>query len=340
MNPNKIHCSIIIPYYNVPSELVNRCLNSILNQDWGDYVYEVIFVNDGSPLPLNNSTKDILSKFKKHILIDQDNGGLSAARNTGIKKAKGNYVFFVDSDDYWFDNKIGNLLPHLLKNDYDIIKFQSVHIFDSKDIKIPQSNRITTEYTLGCEYMSKANIIMGACTYCYRTEFLKEQKIFMPEGIIHEDEWFLTLAFLKAKKCLFTQIPLYAYIRREGSITSMKTEQHLSKSLNDTFTIIKDTLSLKDKTSLTLLQISAIENRLSLLLYRFIYNLTIYLLSDTQKQHYLSLLQSINLYPLPKIGNSQMYKTLRLCSKNKTALKFFVKAVHTINKKRIKGKIY
>ena len=162
----------------------------------------------------------------------------------------------------------------------------------------------------------------------------------MPEGIIHEDEWFLTLAFFKAKRCLFTQIPLYAYIRRDGSIMSIKTEQQWNRSFNDILHVIKLTLSLTADNKLSTLQTEAINNRLSYLLYAFIYNLISSCLGESQKQHYLSLLQSINLYPLPKIGNSRMYKLLRLCSKNKTVLKFFVKAVQAINSKRVKGKIY
>ena len=313
---------------------------SILKQNWDGNAYEVIFVNDGSPLPVDDSTKEILSKFKNSFLIEQGNGGLSSARNTGIRIATGDYIFFVDSDDYWFANKLDDLLPHLKRKEYDIIKFQSVHIFDNKKIQTPISKAVTSEYSLSCEYMSKHNIIMGACTYCYRTAFLKEQSIFMPEGIIHEDEWFLTLAFFKAKKCLFTQVPLYAYMRREGSITAIKTERQWSRSLNDTFAIIKYTTELKGNASLDQLQIKAIENRLSMLLYRFIYNLTISNLKDIQKQQYIKLLQDIELYPLPNIGTGKMYKLLRLCSKSNFTLKLFVKAVQTINKRRVDGKIY
>ena len=125
---SEILCSIIIPYYNVPCELVNKCLTSILNQNWDGNNYEVIFVNDGSPLPVDDSTKEILSKFKKRFLIEQENGGLSSARNTGINIASGDYIFFVDPDDYWFGNKLGDLLPHLKRKEHDIIKFQSVHM--------------------------------------------------------------------------------------------------------------------------------------------------------------------------------------------------------------------
>ena len=107
-----------------------------------------------------------------------------------------------------------------------------------------------------------------------------------------------------------------------------------------TFAIIKYTTELKGNASLDQLQIKAIENRLSMLLYRFIYNLTISNLKDIQKQQYIKLLQDIELYPLPNIGTGKMYKLLRLCSKSNFTLKLFVKAVQTINKRRVDGKIY
>lgn len=335
---NNILCSIIIPYYNIPHDLVNKCLISILNQNWDGNNYEVIFINDGSTLPIDDSTTEILSKFNKSFLIEQDNKGLSTARNSGIKRASGDYIFFVDSDDYWFTNKIGDLIPHLKRKEHDIIKFQSVHIFDNGKIRVPRSKAVTTECSSGCEYMSKHNIIMGACTYCYRTAFLKEQSIFMPEGIIHEDEWFLTMAFFRAGKCLFTQIPLYAYIRRDGSIMSINSPQKWELHLNNLYSIIKDTLRLKD--NVYSLQNEALNNRLSFLLYVYCFYILKSSLSDTQKQYYFHILQSISLYPLPDIGKSRMYKILRLCSKSNFTLKLFTKAVQAINKKRVDGKIY
>lgn len=337
---NKILCSIIIPYYNVPCKLVNKCLLSILNQNWDGNDYEVIFINDGSPLPIDNSTQVILSRFQNKLLIEQDNGGLSCARNSGINAATGNYLFFLDPDDYWFDNKIEHLIPTLHKNEYDIIKFQSVHIFDNKESQEPKAHTFTKEFVSGCEYMSTSNIIKGACTYCYRTTFIKNNKLFMPEGIIHEDELFLTLAFFKARKCLFTQIPLYAYIRREGSIMSIKTEQQWIRSLNNLLYIIEQTILLKKDSSLTELQLKALDNRLSYLLYGYIYNLTTSCLSNIQKDYHINKLQSIGQYPLPEIGDSRMYKLMRLCSTNKIALTLFIKTVQTINNKRVKGKIY
>lgn len=337
---NHIICSIIIPYYNVPTELVDKCLFSILNQNWEDTCYEIIFVNDGSPLPVNDSTKDIFNRFQYFTFIEQENKGLSAARNIGIRKSQGDYIFFVDPDDYWFENKISDLIPHLKRKEYDIIKFQTAHIHNIKPrIDLPKSPTTTTEYKIGCEYMASNNIIKGACTYCYKTNFIIQNNILMPEGIIHEDEWFLTLAFFKANKCLFTQIPLYAYIKREGSIMSIKTDKQWERSFNDFLYIIKRALELRDNSSSQMAN-TAINNRLSYLLYGYIYNLTICFLPQREKDFYLNELTNLKLYPLPDIGNSRMYKILQLCSKSNLTLKLFAKAVQAINKRRIDGKIY
>lgn len=340
MTDTNILCSIIIPYYNVPSELVDKCLNSILNQNWGGTRYEVIFVNDGSPLPISDSTKELFSKFHNFNLLEQHNGGLSSARNAGIKIANGNYIFFIDPDDYWFENRISDLIPYMKRQEYDIIKFQTAHIHNIKPrIDLPESSTTTTEYKIGCEYMASNNIIKGAWTYCYKTDFIIQNNILMPEGIIHEDEWFLTLAFYKANKCLFTPIPLYAYIKREGSIMSIKTDKQWKRSFNDFLYIIKRTLELRDNSSSPKAN-TAISNRLSYLLYGYIYNLTICSLPQGEKDFYLNELTNLKLYPLPDIGKSRMYKILRLCSKSNFTLKLFTKAVQAINKKRVDGKIY
>ncbi len=105
---------------------------SILNQEWKECLYEVIFINDGSKIHINKSTRDLFEKFSLFTLIEQENQGLSAARNAGIKVAKGKYLFFVDSDDYWFDYKIHELTPLIKISKYDIIKFQTVHIYDNQ----------------------------------------------------------------------------------------------------------------------------------------------------------------------------------------------------------------
>ena len=102
--------SVIIPMYNAAHTIV-RCLDSVINQTFRDTTYEIIIINDGSE---DNSLEIVTGYIEKHrkkenyqfVLIDQFNSGVSIARNTGLKLSKGEYISFLDSDDYWLDNKI------------------------------------------------------------------------------------------------------------------------------------------------------------------------------------------------------------------------------------------
>ena len=94
--------SIIVPIYKVEKYL-NQCVDSILSQDFSDY--EMILVDDGSPDNCPYICDEYSKKNSKVVVIHKENGGLSDARNAGIMAAKGDYLFFVDSDDYWDDNR-------------------------------------------------------------------------------------------------------------------------------------------------------------------------------------------------------------------------------------------
>ena len=109
--------SIIIPVYNVEKYL-SRCLESVINQSYKNI--EIIIVNDGS----TDNSFDICNKYKKKdkrvILIDQNNQGLSGARNTGLKHATGEYICFIDSDDYVEKDYVEYLYKLIVKDDYDL----------------------------------------------------------------------------------------------------------------------------------------------------------------------------------------------------------------------------
>lgn len=161
----------------------------------------------------------------------------------------------------------------------------------------------------------------------------------MPIGLIHEDEWFLTISFFHAKECLFTSIPLYAYIRKEGSIMSIKTNEQWKRSFNDLFTIINNTVELRKQNMLPA-KINAIDNRLTYLLYAYIHNLVICTLPQEDKRELINKLKEISLYPLPNIGNNKRYDIVRFCSKNNFILKSLINIINFINNHRVKGKTY
>ena len=337
---SKVLCSIIVPFYDIPAALVDKCLSSIINQDWGNNRYEVIFVNDGSPTPLTKSSLLLLDSIEHFRLITQENRGLSAARNAGIRAASGKYLFFLDSDDYWFPNTIGNLLPVLKNENPCIAKFSTRHIFDHKEQSSFDAPTVISTYNSGCDYMSKHNIIKGACTYCYLREFIINGGIFMPEGIIHEDEWFLTKAFFHAHKVVETNIPLYAYIRRDGSITSRKTDAQWNRSFSHFLESIKLACNKRKNIAHTPLQSSAIDNRLSYLLLDYIYGVFNSSLSRKQKTTHIEALKSLNLFPLPHLGNNPKYNVLRLFSSSYSTTLIFAKCLNALQKLRPQNRNY
>lgn len=338
---NNTLCSIIIPYYNVPEELVNKCLSSIINQNWGETLYEVIFINDGSIIPISETTKQLFAKISHFTLIEQKNQGLSSARNIGIRVSKGKYIFFMDPDDYWFDFSVDQLFPFLNYKKYDIVKYLSQHIFNpTSHTHTPKVSTKVMSFNSGCEYLAENNIIKGACTYCFRRDFLIQANIYMPNGIIHEDEYFLTQAFFFAKEIVLTNIPLYAYIKRDGSITSIKTPQQWHKSLNDFFQTLKLTADYKDLPQNTITHEQALNNRMSYLICDYIFNIFNSTLSKCDKQKHLLCLQEIGYYPLPTLSNNLKYNLLKLFSLSYSTMLVWAKTISFINKLRPQNQNY
>ena len=108
--------SIIVPLYNV-EKYIEKCILSLVNQDFRDY--EIIVVNDGSPDESANIVNELKIKYPNVLLFHKENGGLSSARNFGLEKAKGEYVWFVDSDDWIEPDIISLLYKHVKESNLD-----------------------------------------------------------------------------------------------------------------------------------------------------------------------------------------------------------------------------
>src|SRR5690625_3677419 len=134
--------TIIIPVYNV-EKYIAECLNSVIRQTYSNI--EVIIINDGS----NDNSYEIIESYSKKYnnlkIIDQENKGQSVARNVGLTKAKGKYIYFLDSDDYIKDITIENLVSKMEENNLDLIRFSAEVIYD-KNIKYKPSNYNLEKY--------------------------------------------------------------------------------------------------------------------------------------------------------------------------------------------------
>lgn len=250
--------SVIIPVYNVEKYLV-RCINSILNQSFENF--ELILVNDGSTDNSLEICKTYLNKDKRIKLVSQANKGLSAARNTGLSYAKGNYICFVDSDDFVEKDYLLLLLNSIEKYDSDISmceyyltdnkgKRYSIGKFNEpKDIPV-LSGKETFSYFYKSDYV--ANVV--AWNKIYRSYLFDNIKY--NEGCFFEDELIALRLFYKAKKVSFVRTPLYNYVQRKGSI--MHTPLTLKK-IQDKTLMYKERIKFFKKNRDEVLYSSAVQ---------------------------------------------------------------------------------
>lgn len=225
--------SIIIPVYNVEKYL-EQCLNSVLNQTFADY--EVICVNDGSTdgslIILNNFSK----KNVRFQVISQENGGLSDARNAGIKAAKGDYIFLLDSDDWIVENALEILNENI--GNQDFIVFNGKRFFEDDTTEMPDKG-ISEQQLTGWEYYNKYALVPRkfhfVCTVLrlYRREFLLENELFFKKGIYHEDNLFTPVCCYYAKNIKVLPNILYIYRIRAGSITQTPNKQRIIDTIRN-----------------------------------------------------------------------------------------------------------
>ena len=210
--------SIIIPVYN-GEKYIKRCLNSIINQSYKDI--EVIVVNDGSTDNSESIINDFVSKNTNFKYIKKDNGGLSDARNYGVKNATGDYICFVDVDDYISDDLFMRTQKYLLA-DYDLIKYKMVSV-DENGTVIMKNDGPVFDGKTGVEAFNilyKSDKLMEpAVIYLYKRKFWNENSFSFPVGKFHEDFARIPLIILKANTVVSTDIYGYYYVQSSDSIT-------------------------------------------------------------------------------------------------------------------------
>lgn len=221
--------SIVIPVYNVELYL-EKCLNSVLEQL--NSSIEIILVNDGS----KDDSLEICKKYQRLYsdikLINQENAGLSAARNTGIRNSCGEYILFLDSDDFLSENCLMDLLELLNdKKDFIIGKAKYFDEITQRE-KSTEISYITSDDISPSEWLwqmnRKSNFWFAAWLLVVRRDFIINNKLFFKEGIYHEDELWVPLVFVNARSMGVCSIEFYCYrVNREGSIinsTNIKKE--------------------------------------------------------------------------------------------------------------------
>lgn len=215
--------SIIIPVYNV-EQYIRACIESVFQQGLDENTFEVILVNDGTKDNSFGVIDDIIKAHNNIIVEEQENQGLSAARNTGIVKAKGDYILFLDSDDLLIENTLEKLTAALSNSSPDIlyagfIKMTNEEI-DTRKMKA-QKECICRETTGRKSFLEDFNVReCYAWRAFYKRIFLEEKHLRFIPGIYFEDVPFTTECYLEAGKCIWTDYTLYIYRQHPGSIVS------------------------------------------------------------------------------------------------------------------------
>lgn len=220
MNPT---VSVIVPVYNV-EPFVGECLASLQNQTFTDF--EAICVNDGC----TDGSRQIMERFasddRRFRIIDRENGGLSAARNTGFEAAVGTFVSFLDSDDQYIPHALERLVAAARDKGLDLVDFAASTFYETDAIRqihdeARERDAIDGVFTgpqLLCEYEERGQYFPSACFHLIRRELLERTGLRFEPGLLHEDELFTPLLHAQAGRSMFLNEKLYLRRLRESSI--------------------------------------------------------------------------------------------------------------------------
>lgn len=218
MSVEKKLISVIVPVFNV-EQYVSKCIDSILKQNYSNL--EIILVDDGSTDSSGKICDDYASKFEEIKTFHKTNGGLSSARNYGLKKATGKYIGFVDSDDTISPLMYERLMDNLQKTNSDISICGRYYVFLDHKPKVRYKEEKKLVKMNSKDAIKKMNSFnsfdMAAWDKLYKRELFENIKF--PENKLSEDYFIMYKLFLKSNYICYTPEPLYNYMQRENSIS-------------------------------------------------------------------------------------------------------------------------
>lgn len=309
--------SIIIPVYNI-EDYVGACINSVLNQNIDATQYEIIVVDDGSKDGSFKIIEAFASQHNNIIVHKQQNVGLGGARKSGLKLAKGKYVYFLDGDDYLAHNTLREVLDCMEINNLDILGFD---IQTTSETNVVES---TTPVDINHDVDVMDGITFIGANDNYRVEvwwYLVKKDFLLNLGLTFEDKrfvndsYFTPSLFINAQRVAFIPIDIYRYVQRENSITSNKGLRHYEKHIKDLeYAIYKmdsiiDQLRLKPSPNSNTIEKIKIKQES----YVF-FSIVRFLKSDLKFDYLIRLLKkykNINAYPIRLLLKGQEYSSIK-----------------------------
>lgn len=229
--PDEPLISVIVPAYNVET-YVEECLNSLVAQD--DKNFEVVVVDDGSTDRTSKIIDEYCAKHPNFMSVRQENSGLGAARNTGVRACRGAFILFVDSDDYVSPNAVSALRAEQKRGDFDVVTGRFVRVSEDGVAQPIRTDELPQhEMPKESPALSPAEKVLGvfapsvAWARLYRTKLIQENGLIFPARAPHEDLYFTFKALEFSKSVGEISDEIYFYRQRSGSLSKCATEAHI-----------------------------------------------------------------------------------------------------------------
>ena len=208
--------SVIVPVYNVEKYL-ERCVKSIVAQTYKDL--EILLIDDGSTDKSGKMCDDFQQTDSRIKAFHKQNGGLSDARNYGIEHSAGEFISFVDSDDYIDEKMLETLHRLITENDADLAVCSAMDVFEGKEVtQVKEIKEFNLNKVESYKYMLRGDGIPSACNKLYKRQTVGNVRF--PVGKLYEDGFFTPQILKRVEKTAVTSKPMYYYFRRADSITT------------------------------------------------------------------------------------------------------------------------
>lgn len=316
--------SFILTDYNLPTELLCECIDSILRLNLQPTEREIIIVDDGS---VNSPMNDLLRYGNDIIYVRQKNSGVSIARNTGMAMAKGRYLQLVDGDDCLIQTPYDHCLDIIRHHqDADVVMFDFTHNSQEK-----QSVFRTPVMKSGTSLMRTENLRGSACCYLFR-QAVRGELSFTPGIEYGEDEEFTPQLLIRAETVYTTNANAYFYRERQTSAVHQKDAKHTSKRLADHMTVIRRLSEFADRRPYE--ERLALQRRVAQLTMDHIYNTIMVTRSPERLEETLEELRQYALFPLPDKNFSTKYTWFRRMTNSRLGRKLLLTTLPLMKKER------
>ncbi len=293
-----IELSIVTTLYK-SAPYMRKCIDSLLQQDISPSRYEIILVNDGSPDNSKEIADEYAAKYSNIRVFSHENIGLAGARNTGLQNARGEYICFVDPDDYILENSFAALLAQMRSENLDVLRFNYQMVDENYNIVIKPENAANIDYS-ACVMSGKDFLLKRlefACfvwSYIFRTAVIRENHIQFIQGDYFDDTMWLPQVISAADRINSTDFCRYYYLQRQGSLVYTVTSEDTIRKVEGQMVLVKKLYerSLEvDSQSAVWYQAMYSKSVLSLLS-------SVAVQSYSEAKKYISRLKDIHVFPL------------------------------------------